>query len=452
MERDDRLPRQGPLWLSVMSVALIVAAVIVTLAATQRLKFNGPGSTAPNALQAAHTISTEKTANLRNPRDAAFSPDGWHIAVIGDLTPCHQINPGLPRCGHGIAVYNSQTAALLRMIPVESLLGVTIPSDAMTPLSGTDGYVYLSGMGWSPDSNWFAAVYTVFDTATPDSPDDVSDSGLLLVNPQTEATRVIRGDSGYFGPLGARSANSPIWDIKARYQTLGFTPQPGVVFAWGNNGLPVTTQPVSTALAELPANAGARYPVGLPDGLAPFTIWQPGVVIGPGSSSIGGGRSEFVTTFPSWSADGAHAGLLTLGASLPTPSRAETNTSAGYSMGRPSVLAPAIAPAIPTRDVALARVQEDVGAFGWAEIAWNPAGTMLASISCFAHKGSTVEARDTASGAVVGSAQLNLVAGDPGCRDANVSNLRVTWAPDNSQLLVSDTAASSLTLWSINKE
>lgn len=451
MERDDKPPRQGPLWLSVVSVALIVAAVIVTLAATQRLKFNGPGSTAPNAFHAVHTISTEATANLRNPRDAAFSPDGLHIAVIGDLTPCHQITPGLPRCGHGIAVYESQSAKLARMLPVESLLGVTIPSDADMPLSGTDGYVFLSGLGWSPDSNWFAAVYTVFDTATPDSPDDVSDSGLLLVNPQTEATRIIRGDSGYFGPLGGRPANNPIWDIKARYQTLGFNPQPGVVFAWGNNGLPVTTQPVTASLSELPANAGARYPVGQPDGLAPFTIWQPGVVIGPGSSSVGGGRSEFLTTFPSWSADGAHAGLLALGASLPTPSRAESNTRAGYGVGRPTLSAPAVLPAIPTRDIALARVQEDVGAFGWAEVAWNPAGTTLASITCFARNGSTVEARDTASGTVVGSAQLKLIASDPGCRDATVGNLRMAWAPDGSQLLVSDTAAASVTLWTVDK-
>ncbi len=450
MER-DKPPKQGPLWLSVLSVAVIVAAVIVTLAATQRLKFNGPGSAAPNAMSSAHLISTEATASLRNLRDASFSPDGLHIAIIGDLSPCHQMNPGLPRCGHGIAVYNTQTSTLTRMLPVESMLGVTIPPDANTPLNESDGYVNLSGLGWSPDSNWFAAVYTVFDTAAPTSPDDISDSGLLLVNPETDATQIIRGDSGYFGPLGGRSASHPIWDIKASYQTLGFTPQPGIVFAWGNNGLPITTQPVAASLSELPANAGPRYPVGQPDGLAPFTIWQPGVVIGPESSPIGGGRSEFVTTFPSWSADGAHAGLLSVGASIPTPSSAESHSSAGYGLAGPNLSAPAVLPAIPTRDVALAHVQEDVGAFGWAEVAWNPAGTMLASISCFARSGSRVEVRDTASGAVIGSAQLNLQANDPGCRDATASNLKLAWAPDGSQVLVSDTAAASITLWSIDK-
>lgn len=450
MER-DKPPKQGPLWVSVVSVAVIVAAVIVTLAATQRLKFSGPGSSAPNTLGAAHLISIEPTANLRNARDASFSPDGLHIAILGDISPCHQMNPGLPRCGHGIAVYNTQTATLTRMLPVESLLGVTIPTDDSTPLGESDGYVSLSGLGWSPDSNWFAAVYTVFDTAAPASPDDISDSGLLLVNPETEAMRIIRGDSGYFGPLGGRTSSLPIWDIKASYQTLGFTPQPGVVFAWGNNGLPVTTQPVVTSLAELPVNAGARYPVGQPDGLAPFTIWQPGLVIGPGTSHIGGGRSEFVTTFLSWSADGSHAGLLTVGASLPTPSSAQSNSSAGYSVAGPNLSAPSALPAIPPRDVALVRVQGEVGAYGWAEVAWNPAGTMLASISCFARHGSAVEIRDTASGALIGSAPLKLVARDPGCRDATASNLKLVWAPDGSQVLVSDATASSITLWSIGK-
>jgi hypothetical protein len=108
-------------------------------------------------------------------------------------------------------------------------------------------------------------------------------------------------------------------------------------------------------------------------------------------------------------------------------------------------------PAIPARDVALAHVQESVGAYGWALVAWNPAGTSLASVTCFARKGQTLELRDTASGAVIGSEPLQLGANDPGCRDASATNLSMVWAPDGSTLLTIDHSASTLTLWSISK-
>ncbi len=446
MDRADKSLGQGPLWLSVVSVALIVAAVIAALAATQRLSFDAFGAHEPNAFSSPRVIATDTTAGLIHPQGAAFSPDGSRIAVIGAFIPCQQSTPGLPRCGHGLAIYNSRTGALIQVSPIEPLLGVTTPDDSATRATRASGYVSLSGLGWSPDSVWFAMVYTVFDTPNPASPDDMLDSGLLLINPQTGATQIIRGDSGYFSALSGSPTGAAIWHIASGSQTLGYTTAPGVIFAWSADGVPFPTQAVQGPLDELPANAGARYPVGQPDGTAPFTIWQPGVVIGAGSAGVGGDRSAFVTSFTTWSADGVNAGALTVGLTLPTPVKALASVSAPAGTAGPILTEPAAMPATPARDVALAHVQEAVGAYGWALVAWNPSGTGLASVVCYARQGQTLQLRDTASGAVIGSASLDLQANDPGCQDATATNLSLAWAPDGSTLLTIDRAASLLTL------
>lgn len=451
MDRADQPPKQGPLWLSVVSVALIVTAVIAALAATQRLTLGIFGAPALTAISSSLTISTDTTAGLSNPQGAYFTPDGTRIAVIGAFTPCSPSTQGLPRCGHGLAIFNSHTGALIQVSPVEPLLGVTEPADTRSAKHGSGGYTHLTALGWSPDSTWFAMVYSVFDTPVPASPDDMLDSGLLLINPQTGATQVIRSDSGYFAALvGAPSAH-PIWSLGPEpSETSSVTPQPGLIYAWGSNGLPFPTVALKQSISELPANAGARYPVGAPDGSAPFTIWQPGLVIGPGSAGLGGGRSAFVTTFASWSSDGEHLGEITAGVALSTPVKADGAVSAPAGTAGPAIPEPTSMVLAPTRDIALTHVQEAVGAYGWASVAWNPTGSLLASVTCFASPGGALQLRDTTSGALVGQASLGFGSRDPGCHDSINTNLRMTWAPDGSTLVTSDREASSITLWRIH--
>ncbi|HEX5572853.1 MAG TPA: hypothetical protein VFX31_15750, partial [Ktedonobacterales bacterium] len=147
----------------------------------------------------------------------------------------------------------------------------------------------------------------------------------------------------------------------------------------------------------------------------------------------------------------AHVTTLTEGVTLPTPVKALSAVSAPSGTAGPVLAEPSDMPAVPARDVALAHVQEAVGAYGWAAVAWNPAGSALASVTCFARQGQAVELRDTASGAVIGSSRLKLGAGDPGCADPAASNLSLLWSPDGSRLLAVDAQASTLTLWRVSK-
>jgi hypothetical protein len=113
----------------------------------------------------------------------------------------------------------------------------------------------------------------------------------------------------------------------------------------------------------------------------------------------------------------------------------------------------------PPRDHALSAVQEQIGLNGWAMVAWNPDGTLLASIDCFAQDGQSVEIRDTQTGEVVGSAPIPLPKGDRGCADLGTrassgsypgGAYTLGWSSDGARLLFSDRIANTLTQWPVS--
>ncbi len=454
MDRHSDDTRQASVWISIISVVLIVGAVATALAMLQRLPANGPGFAGQGALSVETSLDISYVAGLAQPEGASFSPDGARLATIGVFTPCaptpHQLTP----CGHGLAILNPISGSLIRLVPIEPLLGIPTTSGA----SKGGPFVSLYGVGWTPDSGWYGMIYSVFNTPKPMTPDDLQDSGLLLFNPSTAGTNIIRSDSGYFSSLGDLSADHPIWDTERQNQRLPSPLLPSLLYSWVDDDAPLALDPVLTPLTHIPVNANTFAPVGNPDGHSPFTIWQPGTLIGPGSSGLSGQRSAFITTFPAWSESGGRVGVFTAGVSLPTPDRALGIVSAPASLGSPYVTPPDAFILAPARDMALTNVQERIGAYGWAQIAWSPDGSILASVTCFARHGEVMELRDTLSGALLGQADLSLSTSDPGCRDLGESqkmgayphpNMTISWSPDGHQLILADATADTITIWSI---
>lgn len=453
MERQHNVARQAPVWVSILVVTLIVGAVGAALATIQRLPNQSTGASGKGALGRESIKDINYFVGLTQPDDTSYSPDGSHIAMLGVYTPCaptpHQLSP----CGHGLAILNSVTGDLERLSPIESLLGLSRAGAAQN-----GPFLYLDGVGWTPDSAWYGMIYSVFGDPIPSSPDDLQDSGLLLINPATGGSALVRGDSGYFSTLGGLVADHPIWDTTRQTQLPAAPLIPSLLYSWTNSSAPQAMEPPHTPITHLPANVGAFAPVGNPDGGSPFTVWQPGVLIGPGSAGLSGQRGAFVTTFPAWSSVGQRVGVFTAGVSLPVPPRAFGIASAPASVGAPHVPYPDTLLEIPPRDLALTAVQNEIGAYGWAQVAWSPDGSKLASINCYARQGASLEIRDTLSGKVIGSANLTLSQRDPGCRDlAQVaemdayptSNLTIAWAPDGHQLILADRAAATLTMWQV---
>jgi hypothetical protein len=169
----------------------------------------------------------------------------------------------------------------------------------------------------------------------------------------------------------------------------------------------------------------------------------------------------FVTEFPAWIPSGQYATILVAGVQLAPPvdqtqlDLAPTPTSPS---AVPLVLLPPEFTQVPARDPAMAAVEEQVGVAGWAMIAWNEEGTLLASIGCSSGSGSHIDLRETSNGAVIDSGSLQLPASDPGCSIFNFNqnlgdypspNLSMQWSPDGSHILVSDQFASTVTIWQV---
>src|SRR5262249_8877102 len=153
----------------------------------------------------------------------------------------------------------------------------------------------------------------------------------------------LRGDSGFFAMANGVSSGFPVWHLKDSSELPSFVPEPGLGYAWSADGTPYPLLPVHDSLSQLPIAAGARYPVGIPDGGPRFTIWQPGLVVGSVGDEMGSSKVAFDSAFPAWSPDGAHMGLMVTGVMLSSDGAPPMARTTAMRRARE----PAIAPPIP---------------------------------------------------------------------------------------------------------
>jgi hypothetical protein len=446
----SKIPRPRPGFALVVAVLVVAAIAATTLVARIGFPWSAASS---NPLRSPLHIQTLTSAHLACPVDPYFSPDGAHISFLGALNQCPTggADDATPtqRASWALGIFSASTGAVERVISLDPLLGDGVHASLVTRYAS---------LGWSPDGKRLAVAYTSFPAHSGSQPGGVQDSGLLLVSATTGEATVLRGDSGFFAALSGVNTGYPIWDIADHSVVSGYLPDPGLAYAWNQDGAPDAVQPAHGTLTELPRIAGARYPVGDPLGGARFTLWQPGLVIG--ARSVGGGlaQSLFVSLIPTWSEDSMWFTVILAEVAL-----ASDDTDQRVAPGALPV-APYPVPeslgVVPSRDAALDAVRRQVSASGWAVVAWNPAGTHLASVACFASPHPALELRDTSVATLQASVPLSLPSGDNGCRafgDIETFGayphppLMLRWSPDGARLLLSDRDASAFTLWTVEK-
>jgi WD40 repeat protein len=451
MKSQARTTNPAGVWLALGMVVLIVAGLSAVAAMSHLRSTQGA---APGTLLAPQRISTAAAAGLTCPSSAFFSPDGAQLAVIGLLGPCQSESGGaIGTSTHAVVIFDARTGALLKVVRLEPLLDLNTASGPVWMRANAVAYL---GLGWSPDGDHLAIAFTAFNSSVRRTLEHLIDSGLLLLDPRHGTADVIHGDAGYFTRLGSETTGFPIWNVAQHIETPGTAIAPGLTFSWGHNSVPAPLAPLTGPVTQLPIDAGPRYPVGNPDGGATFTIWQPGLVVGPARTSLGAGHAVFLSAFPTWSPDNGAVTFMTAGAALPLPPDAapSATSAAGGPLPLPT---PAAVAQTPARDAALDAVQREIGTSGWGLVAWNPAGSLLASVNCNQSAGQTVTIRATATGQEISSAPLN--AQNAGCSTLLTGGgatggypntpLSLLWSPDGDTLLVCDRTAGTLSLWPV---
>lgn len=433
-----------------LGMLLIVAAIgtLISVGHTNRV-----GSTANGvrgSLGAPLRISTLEQGAVNCPAGAAFSPDGSHVAVLGSQSTCA---PGTTTMTpHVAAIYDAHSGVMTLYARLERLLGIdtSLPLD----LQQVRSLSYFS-LGWSPDGKHLAIIFTAFSSSDILTPDTLYDAGLILLDAEHGSARVLHGDSGFFALPGEVGGGFPIWDVVSGAEISAFSPDPGLAYAWNEHGSPYPIVKARGVIRQLPIAAGPRYPIGNPGANSTFTIWQPGLVLGSGSTTS---AAIFTTVFPTWSPDGRYVTLMTAGAQLPLAQSTTPYTAASGGNGSVSYPTPSVMPSTPARDAALIAVQRRAGTRGWAMVAWNPAGTLLASINCHTPDDEMLEIRATDSAIIQGSAAIPLTSGDTGCRNlpAGASAyptqpIMLLWSPSGDRVMVCDQKAGTLTIWPVSQ-
>ncbi|WIG58599.1 MAG: hypothetical protein OJF49_001345 [Ktedonobacterales bacterium] len=458
MERQNRVRSVLSRLPSLLVVAALVAGLFATITALQRRAASPQATT---FLGDTLTISTAERGHILCPTQAAFSPDGAQVAVWGATQSCRAANAAPALVPHTLAFYVTRSGALLNTIALDPLIGV---DDTQRGPAQPVRAVRYFGLGWSPDGAHLAFAFATFDDSHHITQDDLLDSGLLLVDTHTASATVIHGDAGFFSAPTSSYMGFPVWNLTHPSVTPAFTPSPALAYAWGADGLPEAILPLGAApLSHLPINAGPRYPVGVPAGDSTYTTWQPGILFGPdarpGMTGAGPSTGALVSVFPAWSPDGAHLTLMVTGNALALPdsvARAGSNATPGGA-GSLDFPFPASLTQVPARDAALTAAQREIGRAGWALVAWNPGGTLLASVAC-SDQNETLTLRQTESGQTATQTPLTLGRDDHGCAgafsgenagDYPSMNQWLRWSSDGNSLLLTDATAATVTLWNL---
>jgi hypothetical protein len=437
-------PARRARWL-VIGAAVVCVVVVGTLALRGLLTPPARHTSTPPAHPAMLTLHPA-TAGIGCPGDAAWSPSGASVAVLGADT-----------CGGGgvglVSLYDAASGKLTTQIklddPVHAALTGLAPG-----VTGAPSIIY-EHVSWAPDGQRIAVTFSV---SYPDNPDTtLAIAGVLLSDPTGRQPHALVEEQH-----GVSRATR--WDLQAgtgltlpaaRADAGGVlsTLPPALGYQWDTNG---TLSPATPLPHDPAAAAPAPVPVGNPDGDANFTIWQPGIAAlevhmpdpDPALHDIAAQAYTFQTGFVAWSPDGRYLieQMQLVGwfepHGHPTPSKRQLDTLA---------LAPA--PLLPVRDVALAELlqQMDAGG-GQIALAWRRYGEYVATQPVLSPQiaaqendlpaAHTVTIYNCFTGQVAGS-----LTPESSIAPFFKAPSLLRWSPDGSHLLLYDENLRTVTIW-----
>lgn len=430
-------------------VALIVGVIVLVTAligagmlkVVDHFRPTGSSVAAPPLLRLAPLADGLKCVTL-----VAWSPDGSHLAALGNTQTCGASS--LYAQSTRILIYDAHSGQISQQLQPD--IDVVTSTDVRQALydNWDDPHAIpqltYSNLIWTPDG---AALLLPFElhVSGVSHPDDKPMQGLLRepMTPNTDAPDAFT--FVWLNRLWSPHANAlELWDLSLAYPadaptpTTGLrppvgpqpvarvAPTPGETYRWGASGaLSSSAEPATGA-------------VGAPSGGQRFTIWQAGSLSYLPPSAVGGPAVVWTAKIAPVSPDGRY-----FYSSVPASGALVLSGAAGAG-GSLNTLAP--------HDQALQALAQRLGQVAASDattpllVSWRPDGRLLAAVSetpATSAGALTVSIYDTATGALVKQFTPDfdgLTAGPVGAET-------LQWAPNGQQLLFSDGAYGSLTLW-----
>jgi len=363
--------------------------------------------------------------------DAAWSPDGHFIAVLGyQGCPKDSYVPGL------VDIYDAHSSQLLRQLhPDDAIVrGLNASLSPLvrqavqkilpdSPVGGSLPVIDYEHVTWSPDGQRLAFTFGI-------AAQQPSVHGVVLMDKDGGSVQVLLQQQPASGPLYTE------WDLSRALSVAVSTPASAfplkpfpsaLAYHWSTQGTLVPETLLSTLFLPATPMPG---PVGNPDGNTSFTIWQPGLahLISLADTSRVYTIYTWSTDFAAWSPDGRYfidgIGLTGL---LQPPGQLFPSHKALVASGLDQ------APLLPVHDPALLTVVDRA-----TTIAWSPNSRILAAYSA----GNIVNLYDCTNGHKLASLLVHTTSLAP---LAHAVVLR--WSPDGSSLLLSSVPWGLVSLW-----
>jgi WD40 repeat protein len=419
----------GTILLSLLIILLSFGPVLSSFIVNNlRLNFTSVPGLVSNSYSSSESTSNGPTIPQQDGLaclvDAAWSPDGNSIAVLGYTQKCPQGNFVTAR----VNIYDVHTGKLaLHWTPDYAIARTlseisNVPARlraiaARKPLPGSNGGfvslspIYYSRILWSPDGQNLALIFTASTRLG-------SFGGVLLIASVGNPAKVFLQHQDNINPVYTT------WNTSSG-QPIKSAPAPAAIFyRWGSDG---SLQAQRVLKTHSVAAAPPLAPIGNTGGGNFFTIWQPGQAI-----TLSQAHSPAVyiwkTSITAWSPGGkylvANMNLKALleSSDLPFPD--------------PSFLAALNlqhTPLLPAHDTALLRAIA-----GSLALAWRPDGQVLAA----ANFTGSVDFFDCATGQKLGTL-FTPMNHTPISGSATI----LRWAPDSTHLLLSSAQWGILNVW-----
>lgn len=389
--------------------------------------------------------------NLTCEQDAAWSPDGRQVALLGYKNTCAEALPARYRYVPGIvSIYDVTTGRLIRQLSldthIQQALHLTSPTGVTpaSPGSATALVIQYYRVLWSRDGSLLVFPFAV-DPA-PASPTSATIAGLLLTDANGGNARVLSHT------LKPGEKYSGEWDLTAgAYVPASSTFTPALAYQWGANGSLTPLMPLSASTIPAAAPLGS---VGNPIGDRAVSAWQPSIAtlkttVGPADNPTPVPRLYNIqTSFALWSPDGRYletsvdlASWLSLDGG---------NSARKQTLSRQNPL-----PLLPVRDQALRAALTSASATLYnpdqaaIQLAWSPDGRALAVQygkvdlgGGVSKAGRSVVVYDCATGNILAKLTPGQIAAAP------EDTMRLlSWSPDGTRLLLFDERLGVLSVW-----